>query len=132
MLADTADIAAAASGVAWGIFYNAGQTCNAGSRVVVERSVREQLVDEIGKVAASQLQPGEPLDPRTKLGALVDQAQLDKVLGYVDIGRREGATLASAASAPARTAAATSSRRPCSRASTTACASRARRSSARC
>jgi gamma-glutamyl-gamma-aminobutyraldehyde dehydrogenase/4-guanidinobutyraldehyde dehydrogenase/NAD-dependent aldehyde dehydrogenase len=94
VLADATDLAAAASGVAWGIFYNAGQTCNAGSRVVVERSVRDQLVDEIAKIAASQLQPGEPLDPRTKMGALVEQAQLDKVLGYVDLGRREGASLA--------------------------------------
>jgi gamma-glutamyl-gamma-aminobutyraldehyde dehydrogenase/4-guanidinobutyraldehyde dehydrogenase/NAD-dependent aldehyde dehydrogenase len=93
VLGDAPDLAAAASAVAWGIFYNAGQTCNAGSRVVVERSIRDAFVDQVAAVAEKALQPAEPLDPRTKLGAIVDTGQLEKVLGYVDVGRSEGASL---------------------------------------
>ena len=93
VLGDAPDLAAAASAVAWGIFYNAGQTCNAGSRVVVERSIRDAFVDQVAAIAEKTLQPDDPLDPRTKLGAIVDAGQLDKVLGYVDVGRSEGASL---------------------------------------
>ena len=90
VLADVGDVEAAASTIGWGIFYNSGQTCNAGSRLVVHRSVREELVERVAALGAS-LAPGEPLDPTTRLGAIVDQVQLDKVLGYVGLGREEGA-----------------------------------------
>ena len=90
VLSDVGDVEAAASAIGWGIFYNSGQTCNAGSRLVVHRSVREELVERIADLGR-QLAPGEPLDPATRLGSIVDAGQLDKVLGYVDIGRREGA-----------------------------------------
>ncbi|MFL5776947.1 MAG: aldehyde dehydrogenase [Chloroflexota bacterium] len=90
VLADVGDLEAAASTIGSGIFYNSGQTCNAGSRLVVHRSIREELVERIGAVGR-QLAPGEPLDPKTRLGAIVDATQLDKVLGYVDVGRKEGA-----------------------------------------
>jgi acyl-CoA reductase-like NAD-dependent aldehyde dehydrogenase len=90
VLADVGDLEGAASTIGWGIFYNSGQTCNAGSRLVVHRSVREELVERIGALGA-QLAPGEPLDPATRLGAIVDQTQLDRVLGYVELGRGEGA-----------------------------------------
>jgi acyl-CoA reductase-like NAD-dependent aldehyde dehydrogenase len=92
VLADVGDLEAAASAIGWGIFYNSGQTCNAGSRLVVHRSVREELVGRIAELGA-KLAPGEPLDPRTRLGAIVDERQLAKVLGYVDLGREEGARL---------------------------------------
>jgi acyl-CoA reductase-like NAD-dependent aldehyde dehydrogenase len=90
VLADVGDLEGAASTIGWGIFYNSGQTCNAGSRLVVHRSVREELVERIGALGR-QLAPGEPLDPATRLGAIVDATQLDKVLGYVGLGREEGA-----------------------------------------
>jgi acyl-CoA reductase-like NAD-dependent aldehyde dehydrogenase len=90
VLADVGDLDAAASAIGWGIFYNSGQTCNAGSRLIVHRSVREELVDRIAAMGA-KLAPGEPLDPRTKIGSIVDDRQLAKVLGYVDLGREEGA-----------------------------------------
>jgi acyl-CoA reductase-like NAD-dependent aldehyde dehydrogenase len=90
VLADVGDLEAAASAIGWGIFYNSGQTCNAGSRLVVHRSVRAELVERIADMGRT-LAPGEPLDPATRLGSIVDRRQLDKVLGYVDIGRREGA-----------------------------------------
>jgi acyl-CoA reductase-like NAD-dependent aldehyde dehydrogenase len=87
---DVTDVQTAAEGIGWGIFYNSGQTCNAGSRLVVHRSVREELVDRIAEMGRG-LPPGEPLDPDTRLGSIVDERQLDKVLGYVELGQREGA-----------------------------------------
>lgn len=92
VLADVGDLETAASAIGWGIFYNSGQTCNAGSRLIVHRSVRDELVERIAAMGA-KLAPGEPLDPKTKLGSMVDQRQLAKVLGYVDLGREEGATV---------------------------------------
>jgi acyl-CoA reductase-like NAD-dependent aldehyde dehydrogenase len=92
VLADVADVKAAASTIGWGIFYNSGQTCNAGSRLIVHRSVREALVEGIADLGR-RLAPGEPLDPTTRMGSMVDERQLDKVLGYVDLGRQEGATV---------------------------------------
>jgi acyl-CoA reductase-like NAD-dependent aldehyde dehydrogenase len=92
VLADVGDLESAASAIGSGIFYNSGQTCNAGSRLVVHRSVREELVERVAAVGRS-LAPGEPLDPTTRLGAIVDSTQLDKVLGYVGLGQEEGARL---------------------------------------
>jgi acyl-CoA reductase-like NAD-dependent aldehyde dehydrogenase len=92
VLADVGDLEAAASAIGLGIFYNSGQTCNAGSRLVVHRSVREELVERVVELGRG-LAPAEPLDPETRLGSIVDERQLDKVLGYVDLGRREGARL---------------------------------------
>ncbi len=90
VLGDVRDLEAAASAIGWGIFYNGGQTCNAGSRLVVARGVRDELVGRIADLGRS-LAPGDPLDPATRLGAMVDERQLQTVLGYVDLGQREGA-----------------------------------------
>ena len=90
VLGDVGDLEAAASSIGWGIFYNSGQTCNAGSRLLVHRSVREEFVERISALGA-ELAPGDPLDPRTKLGAIVDDRQLDRVLSYVRLGEAEGA-----------------------------------------
>jgi acyl-CoA reductase-like NAD-dependent aldehyde dehydrogenase len=92
VLADVGDLDAAASAIGWGIFYNSGQTCNAGSRLIVHRTVRAELVERIADLGR-RLAPGEPLDPATRLGSIVDEAQLHKVLGYVDLGQQEGARL---------------------------------------
>jgi acyl-CoA reductase-like NAD-dependent aldehyde dehydrogenase len=92
VLSDVGDLEAAASAIGWGVFYNSGQTCNAGSRLVVHRSVREELVERVVEMGRG-LAPAEPLDPETRLGSIVDERQLDKVLGYVELGRREGARL---------------------------------------
>ena len=94
VFADVGDLEAAASTIGSGIFYNCGQTCNAGSRLIVHRSVREELVERIADLGR-KLAPGEPLDPATRLGAIVDDRQLSKVLGYVDLGREEGARVVS-------------------------------------
>jgi len=92
VLSDCGDLEAAASAIGWGIFYNGGQTCNAGSRLIVHRSVRQELVERIAALGR-ELQPGEPLDPATRLGAMVDGSHLEKVLGYVRLGVGEGATV---------------------------------------
>ena len=90
VLADAADLDAVAQAVSWGICYNAGQTCNAGSRLVVDRSVKDELLAKVLEVNR-QFVVGDPLDPATSMGAIVDGAQLSKVLGYVESARADGA-----------------------------------------
>jgi acyl-CoA reductase-like NAD-dependent aldehyde dehydrogenase len=93
VLADAPDLEEAARGSAEAICLNTGQMCNAGSRLVVERGVAEELLERIGHHMRETWQPGDPLDPQTRLGAVVDERQLDVVLGYVRRGVEEGATI---------------------------------------
>jgi 4-(gamma-glutamylamino)butanal dehydrogenase len=88
-----ADIEAAASGIAWGIYYNAGETCHAGSRVIVQASVKDKLIEAIAKVAAT-ITLGHPFEPATQMGALIDQGHMQRVLGYIDSGVSQGARVA--------------------------------------
>lgn len=88
-----ADIEAAASGIAWGIYYNMGETCHAGSRVIAHESVRAPLIAAIEKVAAS-ITLGHPFEPSTQMGALIDHGHLKRVLGYIESGVGEGARVA--------------------------------------
>jgi acyl-CoA reductase-like NAD-dependent aldehyde dehydrogenase len=92
VLAD-ADIAAAAEGIAWGIYYNAGETCHAGSRVIVHESVKDELIAVIARVTAS-ITLGFPWEPATQMGALIDQGHMQRVLGFIDDGIRSGARVA--------------------------------------
>jgi acyl-CoA reductase-like NAD-dependent aldehyde dehydrogenase len=87
-----ADLDAAATGVAWGVFYNQGEVCNAGSRLLVHEDVKDALLERVVDVA-DRIQPGDPLDPKTRMGAIVDQTQLDRILGYIDSGQSDGAEL---------------------------------------
>jgi acyl-CoA reductase-like NAD-dependent aldehyde dehydrogenase len=89
---DCGDLDAAAEAVAWGIFYNQGEICNAGSRLLVHGLVKDDFLERVARVAAG-IQPGDPLDPETRMGAIVDRGQLDRVLGYIEAGRDEGAAL---------------------------------------
>ena len=89
VLADAADLEAAAQAIGWGIFYNAGQTCHAGSRVVVERQVADQLEDRLVEFARS-LHPADPALPDTKLGALVSDEHLKGVLARVQAAAANG------------------------------------------
>jgi 4-(gamma-glutamylamino)butanal dehydrogenase len=88
-----ADLEAAASGIAWGIYYNAGETCHAGSRVIVHQSVKDKLIAAIAKVAAT-ITLGHPFEPSTQMGALIDQGHMQRVLGYIDSGISQGARVA--------------------------------------
>ena len=90
---DVEDIEACASAVAWGIFYNAGQTCHGGSRLLVHESVHERLLEETIKVAKS-LKLGDTLDESTQVSAIVSEKQLERVLGYLEIAKQENAKVA--------------------------------------
>jgi acyl-CoA reductase-like NAD-dependent aldehyde dehydrogenase len=92
VMPDCGDLDAAADAAAWGVFYNQGEVCNAGSRLLVHESLKDEFLDRVVRVAES-IAPGDPLDPDTRMGALVDRTQLERVLGYIDSGRSEGAHL---------------------------------------
>jgi len=87
-----ADLDAAVGGAITGIFYGKGEVCAAGSRLLVERSVRDEFVGKLAVKAAS-MAVGDPTDPKTRIGALVSAEQRDKVLGYIEAGHEDGATL---------------------------------------
>jgi aldehyde dehydrogenase (NAD+) len=87
-----ADLDAAARGSFAAIFYNAGQCCTAGSRLLVHESVHDELVERIAE-RARRMTPGDPLDPKTRYGPLISEAQLARVLGYIERGRAGGAEL---------------------------------------
>ncbi len=89
---DAPDLQQAAAAAASAIAFNQGEVCTAGSRLLVESGVKEQLLKLI--VAEMEAwQPGHPLDPETTCGALVDKQQLDNVLRYIRLGIEEGAKL---------------------------------------
>lgn len=92
VFADCPDIDRAVAAAGGSIFYNQGESCNAPSRLLVERSIHDEFVSKI-KQYAPRHEPGDPLDPETKMGALVDERQMDTVLKYIDSGKREGARL---------------------------------------
>jgi aldehyde dehydrogenase (NAD+) len=87
-----ADLSAAVRGAQNGIFYGKGEVCAAGSRLLVERSVHDQVVAQLAE-RAKKLIPGDPFDRNTRLGALVSKRQQEKVLSYIATGQREGARL---------------------------------------
>ncbi len=88
-----ADIDAAVKGAFNGIFYGKGEVCAAGSRLFVERSAHDELIEKL--VARTEsLQPADPQHPKTRLGPLVSEGQRESVLGYVDKGKSEGAEVA--------------------------------------
>jgi aldehyde dehydrogenase (NAD+) len=87
-----ADLKAAVRGAQTGIFYGKGEVCAAGSRLLVEEGVHDQVVEQLA-AGAKKLTPGDPLDKNTRLGALVSRKQQETVLAYVQQGVAEGATL---------------------------------------
>ncbi|OLD20450.1 MAG: betaine-aldehyde dehydrogenase [Acidobacteria bacterium] len=86
------DIDGAVKGAINGIFYGKGEVCNAGSRLFVEKKVQDEFLEKL-VARAKKLQPADPLDPKTRLGAIVSQEQMQTVLSYVETGKREGAKL---------------------------------------
>src|SRR5205814_1018345 len=87
-----ADLKAAVRGAQTGIFYGKGEVCAAGSRLLVEQSVHQQVVEQLAD-GAKKLTPGDPLDKQTRLGALVSRKQQETVLSYIKKGVDEGAQL---------------------------------------
>jgi len=92
ILADCPDLDRAAAAAASAIFFNQGEMCSAGSRLIVEERVRDAVLEKV-VAAGRRMPPGDPLDPATRLGAIVDEVQTRTVLGYIDAGRTEGARL---------------------------------------
>jgi gamma-glutamyl-gamma-aminobutyraldehyde dehydrogenase/4-guanidinobutyraldehyde dehydrogenase/NAD-dependent aldehyde dehydrogenase len=93
VMADYDDLERVARASAYAIFFNQGEMCSAGSRLLVQESIRVPLLERIGRIAHA-MSPGDPLDPATTLGAMVDETQTRRVLEYIDTGSREGARLA--------------------------------------
>jgi acyl-CoA reductase-like NAD-dependent aldehyde dehydrogenase len=89
VLKDCVDLDVAASTIAWGIYYNSGQTCNAGSRIIVEREVKDELFAKISKFI-DEFKVGDPLDPKTMMGPLVSKLQRDRVNAYLDLVGQNG------------------------------------------
>jgi gamma-glutamyl-gamma-aminobutyraldehyde dehydrogenase len=85
-----ADLEAAAYGIAWGIYYNSGETCHAGSRLIVHHAAKQPLLDAIRRVTTT-ITLGHPLEPATQMGALIDEAHMRRVLGFIDSGVKQGA-----------------------------------------
>lgn len=81
------------TGVAAGIFSNAGQVCNAGSRVVVQDGIKDKLLEKVVE-KAREIVVGDPFDAATKMGPLVSAEQYERVLSYMETGLEQGATIA--------------------------------------
>jgi aldehyde dehydrogenase (NAD+) len=87
------DIDDAVEGAHLGLFVNQGQSCCAGSRVFVEQSIYDEFVEK-SIARARKRRVGDPLDPLTDQGPQVSESQFDRIMGYIESGKREGATLA--------------------------------------
>ena len=89
---DDADIENAIGGAMLGNFYSTGQVCSNGTRVFVQNGIHDRFVERLIE-RTKKIRIGDPLDPETQMGPLISKAQHDKVLGYIAIGKAEGATL---------------------------------------
>lgn len=87
-----AELEAAVRGATTGIFYGKGEVCAAGSRILVERSIHDEFVEALAD-RARKMTVGDPMAPTTRLGALVSETQVERVMGYVEKGKAEGARL---------------------------------------
>ncbi|SNB73838.1 gamma-glutamyl-gamma-aminobutyraldehyde dehydrogenase [Arboricoccus pini] len=101
ILPDVADLDRAVTYAVNGIFANQGEVCNAGSRLLVDRSVHDRFLDRFLTVAAESYQPGDPLSPETTMGPLVTSEQQKRVLGFIEKGKAEGASLKLGGGVPA-------------------------------
>lgn len=87
VFADCEDLDAAADMAAFGVFFNQGEVCSANTRLYVERGIHDAFVDKLIARAAG-MAPGDPLDPATRMGAIVDARQHARIMGFVEAGRR--------------------------------------------
>ena len=86
------DVDSAVAGAMTGIFFNQGEVCCAGSRLFIEKSIHEEFIDKLSNKAAN-MRVGNPEDTGTQMGAQVSKEQFDKILGYIETGKQEGAKL---------------------------------------
>ena len=92
IILDDADLDAAVKGAYNGIFYGKGEVCAAGSRLFVDKKLHDDFMQKLID-RTKKLQPADPLNPKTRLGAIVSEDQMNKVLEYVEVGKKEGAKL---------------------------------------
>lgn len=97
---DDADLENAIGGAMLGNFYSTGQVCSNSTRVFVQKGIHDRFVERLVE-RTKKIRIGDPLDPETQMGPLVNKAQRDKVVEYISIGRNEGATIACGGSIPA-------------------------------
>ena len=96
---DDADLDNAVGGALLGNFYSSGQICSNGTRVFVQRRIRDAFLDRLLK-RTEAIRLGDPLDARTQMGPLISAAQREKVLGYMAVGKQEGASLLTGGGVP--------------------------------
>jgi aldehyde dehydrogenase (NAD+) len=87
-----ADLEAAIPAAFWAIYANKGEVCSAGSRLLLHEQIHDQFLERLVD-KARKMRVGDPLDPKTEMGAQISQAQLDRILGYIQSGKAEGAKL---------------------------------------
>jgi 4-guanidinobutyraldehyde dehydrogenase/NAD-dependent aldehyde dehydrogenase len=92
VMADCPDLDAAARAAAFAIFFNQGEMCSAGSRLLADARIKDELIEKV-MATGRTLRPGDPLDPATRMGAIVDDRQYQTVLQYIEAGKASGATL---------------------------------------
>ncbi len=90
---DDADLDAAINGSVYSIFYNAGQSCEARSRLFVQKTVHDAALDQFVE-KTKRITVGDPLDPETQIGAIVSRNQMETIEGYIETGVAEGAAIA--------------------------------------
>jgi acyl-CoA reductase-like NAD-dependent aldehyde dehydrogenase len=90
IITEDCDLEKAAMYVAYGIWYNQGESCNAASRLIVHRSIKEKLFELLGPWA-ERLKPGDPLEATTEMGALISREHCDRVMHYIKLAQEEGA-----------------------------------------
>ena len=98
---DVPDMRAAVEAAFHGIFSNMGEVCNAGSRLLVDRSIHDAFVERFIATGKDAYTPGDPLDPATNMGPLVTAAAQERVLGYIESGKQEGARVEFGGDTPA-------------------------------
>jgi betaine-aldehyde dehydrogenase len=95
---EDADVAAAVGGTAMGLFFNQGEVCAAGTRILVQRPLYDQVVEALGAAARAQVL-GDPFDGATTMGPLINRTQQEKVLDYIESGKSQGARVVAGGSA---------------------------------
>jgi gamma-glutamyl-gamma-aminobutyraldehyde dehydrogenase len=92
IFADCPDLDRAATEAAWGVFYNSGQVCTAGSRLLIQETIADEFLDRLLAVAR-KIVAGDPLEPATMSGAMVSEEQMMTALRYIEIAKSEGGAL---------------------------------------
>ncbi|MDC1185192.1 aldehyde dehydrogenase [Alphaproteobacteria bacterium] len=92
IFADCKDLDAAAEASAYAIFGNQGEVCSAGSRLIIQKEIEKDFISRVVEIS-KKMQPGDPFDPESFAGAIVNNEQLEKINKYVNIGKEEGASV---------------------------------------